>query len=140
MAGLEFLEVEVSFDQYAGAAQTVTALALVDTLRSERGDLTAEQETALHAAAMRSNDTFRATRRLSDDPYAGALRLRYGHALTAHKAQGGEWDHVFLHPYCGDPVRGADPRWLYTALTRARVEVYSYRHPYRNVDFLAFLN
>jgi len=35
---------------------------------------------------------------MKDDPYLSAMRLRYGYVLTCHKAQGGEWDKVIIHP------------------------------------------
>lgn len=44
----------------------------------------------------------------------GVVPLDYGYALTAHKAQGSEWDSVTVY------AQTTDPRWLYTALTRAR--------------------
>ena len=64
----------------------------------------------------------RESKNIFDDKYAGALRLRYGHALTCHKAQGSEWDNVILHPYM--PMN--DLRWKYTAITRAVKDVYTY--------------
>jgi ATP-dependent exoDNAse (exonuclease V) alpha subunit len=46
-----------------------------------------------------------------------------GYALTCHKAQGSEWNKVFiiLHK---DQLRNLSREWLYTAVTRARNEVY----------------
>lgn len=42
----------------------------------------------------------------------------YGYALTVHKSQGSEWDHVVVY---ADKTWGADlNRWRYTAATRAR--------------------
>jgi hypothetical protein len=34
--------------------------------------------------------------KLLTDPYLNAIRAKYGYAVTCHKAQGGEWDNVFL--------------------------------------------
>ena len=60
------------------------------------------------------------------DPYLNALRTVYGYALTCHKAQGGEWDHVYLDiprhlPGIQKPYVY---QWIYTAMTRARKELY----------------
>jgi len=49
-----------------------------------------------------------------------ANELDYGYALTVHKAQGSEWDHVVIV----DEWRGQGRReWLYTAVTRAAERV-----------------
>lgn len=80
------------------------------------------------------------------DPYLNALRAKFGYAITVHKAQGGEWQSIFLYlnksiyaqVYNAD---GADKfhRWFYTAVTRAREKLvvndcpfvagFAWRHP-----------
>lgn len=72
---------------------------------------------------------------LDNDPYVNALRAKFGYALTVHKAQGGEWDVVFLYLHRSilsmvyaernskqHHMDGAEKvhRWFYTAVTRAR--------------------
>jgi ATP-dependent exoDNAse (exonuclease V) alpha subunit len=56
------------------------------------------------------------------DPYLNALKTVYGYALTCHKAQGGEWNEVFL--YLDNKIHGIKKpgiyQWLYTAVTRAK--------------------
>ncbi|WP_317964089.1 ATP-dependent DNA helicase [Methylocaldum szegediense] len=55
------------------------------------------------------------------DEYFNALQVKYGYALTCHKAQGGEWDTavvVFDHRR-GQRNEGFF-RWAYTAVTRAK--------------------
>ena len=65
-------------------------------------------------------DTEAVKQRFLTDPLLNALQVKYGYAITCHKAQGGEWDAVVLDV----PVNvGDDVRWLYTAVTRARGEV-----------------
>lgn len=68
-------------------------------------------------------DTRRAIRK---DPFWGALEVKYGYAVTAHKAQGGQWACVFVDLALLDylPSDKAMIRWLYTALTRATERVY----------------
>ncbi|WP_112311559.1 ATP-dependent DNA helicase [Pseudogemmobacter bohemicus] len=62
---------------------------------------------------------------LKSDPYFNALRLKFGYAVTCHKAQGGEWSHVFVKaPWRGDPRNRDNFRWLYTAMTRASGKLY----------------
>lgn len=48
----------------------------------------------------------------------GADEFDYGYALTVHKAQGSQWDHVVLFDE-SFMFREHERRWLYTAVTRA---------------------
>ena len=60
------------------------------------------------------------------NPYYNALQVKYGYAVTCHKAQGGQWKHVFLDQgYVTADMMNADYyRWLYTAFTRATEKLY----------------
>jgi energy-coupling factor transporter ATP-binding protein EcfA2 len=55
---------------------------------------------------------------LLNDSYLNAVQVKYAYAITCHKAQGGEWQHVciFLEGISQDE---SYYRWLYTAVTRA---------------------
>lgn len=47
--------------------------------------------------------------------------VTYGYALTVHKAQGGDWDEVWVDcRYAGRPNSEEYFRWMYTATTRAK--------------------
>ena len=55
----------------------------------------------------------------------------YGYAITAHKAQGSQWDNVFIEEACRFASNSITPekreeeaRWLYTAITRASKKLY----------------
>lgn len=55
----------------------------------------------------------------SADEQVNALHLKYGYAITCHKAQGGEWREVFVS-FLGKKPGDVDfLRWSYTAMTRA---------------------
>lgn len=60
------------------------------------------------------------------NPYFNALQVKYAYAVTCHKAQGGQWDCVFIDQgYLTDDMIDAEyKRWLYTALTRAKKQAY----------------
>lgn len=61
------------------------------------------------------------------DPWLNALRVKFGYAVTCHKAQGGEWSKVFLNIHksmYGSMESEQLYRWYYTALTRARDHLY----------------
>lgn len=71
-----------------------------------------------------------------DSPYYNALQIRYAYCVTCHKAQGGQWRHVYIDTsgIGEDEARMSDPaerreylRWLYTALTRATEKIYLLR-------------
>ncbi len=61
-----------------------------------------------------------------DSPYYNALHIRYAYAVTCHKAQGGQWQHVYIDqgPVPDEQRDITYLRWLYTALTRATEQVY----------------
>ncbi len=59
---------------------------------------------------------------LLKDPYLNPLKTVYGYFLTCHKAQGGEWNEVFL--YLDNKIHGIKKRgiyqWLFTAVERVK--------------------
>lgn len=67
--------------------------------------------------------------RMKSDPYLNALRVKYGYAITCHKAQGGEWNKVYVD--FTDRLGLSDDylRWIYTATTRASKTLYGLNLP-----------
>lgn len=75
-------------------------------------------------------------KRIYESPYYNALQVRFAYCVTCHKAQGGQWKHVYIDTagIGEDEQRMADEserreylRWLYTALTRATEIIYLLR-------------
>lgn len=66
------------------------------------------------------------TEALLEDPYYNAVRAKYGYAITCHKAQGGEWNTVFVDFSGRTGFQQSALRWSYTAITRARKMLYGY--------------
>ena len=67
---------------------------------------------------------------LNKDPYYNAVICKYGYAMTCHKAQGGEWENVFVDMCRFGGTANEDYfRWAYTALTRASKRVWHFRSP-----------
>lgn len=122
-AGLRFKNISIRFTNTAGEQVETTAKVLVDSLLSADGNLTPDQENALVHESIKRNKKYRDSLHPEDDAYVGALRLRYGYAMTCHRAQGGEWEHVILHPW----FNRDDLKWQYTAITRASKELYTYQ-------------
>ena len=85
------------------------------------------------AAALCSDTTALLRRSIADDPaqmrqspYWNALQVKYAYAVTCHKAQGGQWKNVIVDLSYVPPEQQAHDfyRWLYTAITRARSNLY----------------
>ena len=74
-------------------------------------------------------------KQIYESPYYNALQIRYAYCVTCHKAQGGQWKHVYIDSGLGDEwISGLGEeerreylRWLYTALTRATEKIYILR-------------
>ena len=59
------------------------------------------------------------------DKYINALQVKYGYAITCHKAQGSEWDTVFLDCNLKRGYRNRETfQWLYTGVTRSSNKLY----------------
>lgn len=111
----------------------------LDTLHSEAPGLTREQNDKLFNAVMEDYSFVTQKRerykKVKEDIYFNALQVKYGYAVTAHKAQGGEWRNVFLdigyvnESYMGDNFY----RWLYTTITRSTNMLYLVNLP---ADFI----
>lgn len=65
---------------------------------------------------------------LASDPYFHALRVKFGYAVTCHKAQGGEWPLAAVFFESAD-THLAHLRWTYTAITRAKEALYGVNMP-----------
>ncbi|MGB9665085.1 MAG: ATP-dependent DNA helicase [Ignavibacteria bacterium] len=72
---------------------------------------------------------------LREDIWFNALQLKFGYAITCHKAQGGEWKNVFIN--CRSPVGYRNSnyfKWLYTAITRSKEKIYVINEPDFRID------
>jgi len=70
---------------------------------------------------------------LRQDVYFNALRVKYGYSVTCHKAQGGEWEEIFLNLDVGiGTLTQPFLRWVYTAVTRASKRLYVFNIPEKN--------
>ena len=69
---------------------------------------------------------------IKTDPHYNAIQARFAYAITCHKAQGGQWERVFIDQgnIPEDHLDLSYYRWLYTALTRAGTKVYLVNFPH----------
>ena len=123
MYGFRFADVTLSFIDYEDCEMDVKIL--LDTLTSESPSLTREESERLFTAVWEDYPEIRSKRKRMEEvrknPYYNALQVKYGYAVTCHKAQGGEWKRVFIDQgYISEDMVNPDYyRWLYTAFTRA---------------------
>jgi len=103
---------------------------LLDVLMAETPALPDEAWKKLFNAVMEEyNDIPQRTLRLEKvrtNPYFNALQVKFSYALTCHKTQGGQWQHVFIDQgFLKEEMIDLEYlRWLYTALTRSTEKVH----------------
>ena len=75
-------------------------------------------------------------KRIREDMYYNALQVKFAYAVTCHKAQGGQWKHVFVDQgyLTADLLTPDYFRWLYTAVTRATETLYLVNWPEEQTD------
>ena len=111
------------------------ATVLLDTLTSEAPALTHEQQEKLfHQIEEDYQDIpLKADRMkaIRQDQFFNALQVKFAYAVTCHKAQGGQWAHVYVDQgYMTDDMLNPDYiHWLYTAFTRATEMLYLVNWP-----------
>lgn len=127
IAGLQFAQATISFENHHGYKFNHSCKLLLDTLTNASAFVDYEKSKALYGERIRRNKLFRRTKDKRFDRYLNALQLRYGFVVTCHKAQGGEWDEVIIHPRVPPKSSSDHARWLYTAITRARTQFYSFK-------------
>lgn len=116
------------------------ATVLLDTLTSEAPALTHDQQEQLfHKIEEDYQDIpLKADRMMAirQDPYFNALQVKFAYAVTCHKAQGGQWSHVYVDQgYMTDDMLTPDYiHWLYTAFTRATEMLYLVNWPKTQVE------
>ncbi len=131
--GFRFAEVTLLFPDYDD--YELTATVILDSLMTEAPALTREQQQHLYEAVLEDyawvvNKTDR-IKKLKTDPYYNALQIKFAYAVTCHKAQGGQWAHVYLDQgYMTDDMLTPDYiHWLYTAFTRATEKLFLVNWP-----------
>jgi len=68
---------------------------------------------------------------IKSDIYFNSLKVKFGYAITCHKAQGSEWNNVFINCKTHEQVLSKNYfRWIYTAITRAKTNLYTLDEPH----------
>ena len=131
--GFHFATLLLQFPDYDN--YELEATVLLDTLTSEAPALTHEQQEMLfHQVEEDYQDiSLKADRMkaIRNDQFYNALQVKFAYAVTCHKAQGGQWAHVYVDQgYMTDDMLTPDYiHWLYTAFTRATEMLYLVNWP-----------
>ena len=129
MYGFRFVEARIRMVDYPDE-QPIEVKLLLDTIAAEAPALSNEQGKKLYENVLADYmDVADRRKRLADlkkDPYFNALQVKFAYAITCHKAQGGQWETVFVDQgyLTKEMVNTEFYRWLYTALTRASQKLY----------------
>ena len=127
--GFRFAEVNLDFLDFPDVG-TITCKVILDTLQSETPNLSSIQSKQLFDGLLQDYEHISNKRArmlaIKEDPYYNALQIKFAYAVTCHKAQGGQWDAVFVDQgYLTEEMVDLDfLRWLYTAVTRAKKELF----------------
>ena len=136
--GFHFATLLLKFPDYDN--YELEAMVLLDTLTSEAPALTHDQQEQLFRQIEEDYqdiplkaDRMKAIRQ---DPYFNALQVKFAYAVTCHKAQGGQWSHVYVDQgYMTDEMLTPDYiHWLYTAFTRATEMLYLVNWPKTQIE------
>ncbi len=127
--GFRFAHVTISMLDYPEQAD-LDVIVFLDTLDIEGPSLTFTQTNKLfEEVSLDYQDEPTKRKRLiktKNNLHLNALQVKFSYAITCHKAQGGQWENVFVEMgYIPDKNPDTEYyRWLYTALTRATRNLY----------------
>ena len=136
--GFRFAEVTMELPDYDN--YELTATVILDSLATEAPALSREQQEQLYNAVMEDYADIpqkaERVKRLKTDKYYNALQIKFAYAVTCHKAQGGQWAHVYLDQgYMTDDMLSPDYiHWLYTAFTRATEKLFLVNWPTTQIE------
>ncbi len=131
--GLRFADLVLEFPDYDNFE--INATTVLDSLVSESPSLTREQSERLFEGVLAdyADIPLKADRmkHVRTDKYYNALQVKFAYAATCHKAQGGQWAHVYVDQgYMTDEMLTPDYiHWLYTAFTRATEKLFLVNWP-----------
>lgn len=133
---LDFRDIEVGFKDVDGKSHWFRAKIVENLLYSDAPNLYSDENKALYLDfCIRNPELQRKSlefkEELQRDPYFNALKLKFGYAITCHKAQGSEWQNVFVKCKSHQNQLSAEYfRWLYTAMTRSSETLYLLDEPH----------
>lgn len=127
--GFRFADVVLEFLDYP-EDEPLSCKVMLDTLYVDSPNLSYQDNKRLFETVMIDYadipDKRKRMEELKKNPYYNALQVKFAYAVTCHKAQGGQWDAVFVDQgFLTEEMVNTDfLRWLYTAVTRSVKELF----------------
>ncbi|MCC3862614.1 ATP-dependent DNA helicase [Pseudemcibacter aquimaris] len=127
---ITFRNVNIGFKDLDGRAHFFNAKVVENLIYSDHPSLTSDENKALYLDFCIRNpklkpNTLEFKEALRSDLYFNALRVKFGYAITCHKAQGSEWNNVFVKCRTHQSQLTSDYfRWIYTAITRTKQNLF----------------
>lgn len=127
---LTFRDLKIEYYNYLAKRKEIIPVKIIENLlHSHMRDLSDEEKDALYIhyrIRTWNKNTFPETPdfalNIKDDIYFNSLRIKYGYAITCHKAQGGEWKNAIVRfeKERKHQTNESYFRWVYTAITRSK--------------------
>ncbi len=125
--GFRFADMTLWFPDYNFE---IDSKVMIDVLHLDSPSLPADKNNELFHSVLEDYQDIKTRRKQYDavksDKYFNALQIKFAYAVTCHKAQGGQWERVFIDQgmFNRNEITLDYLRWFYTALTRSTDRVY----------------
>jgi len=125
--GFRFADMVLKFPDYN---LEIEAKVMMDVLHLDTPALPSEKSKELFQNVLADYLNIRTRRKqieaVKSNPFFNALQIKFAYAVTCHKAQGGQWERVFIDQgmFNRNEISIDYLRWFYTALTRSTDRVY----------------
>jgi exodeoxyribonuclease-5 len=130
--GFHFADMVLKFPDYN---LEIESKVMMDILHLDTPALPSEKNRELYRNILADYIHIKTRRKqfeaIRNDPYFNALQIKFAYAVTCHKAQGGQWERVFIDQgmFNRNEISIDYLRWFYTALTRSTDKVYLVNFP-----------
>lgn len=127
--GFNFTHLELSFIDYPDESD-LRIIALTDSINAESPNLSRDKMKELFFAVekdyLHERNKQKRYQLILKNPYFNAVQVKYAYAVTVHKAQGGQWSHVYIdYGFIPDEMKNKNYlKWLYTSITRSTDKIY----------------
>jgi exodeoxyribonuclease V len=125
--GFHFADMVLKFPDYD---LEIESKVLLDVLHLDTPALPSDKSKELFQSILTDYLNIKIRRKqfeaVKKNPYFNALQIKFAYAVTCHKAQGGQWERVFIDQgmFNRNDITIDYLRWFYTALTRATDRIY----------------
>ncbi|MCG8410018.1 MAG: AAA family ATPase [Bacteroidales bacterium] len=125
--GFRFADVTLNFVDYD---IELDCKIFLDTLHIDTAALSSDDNKNLFYSILEDYKCLKTKKmqyeKVKNNEFFNALQVKFSYAITCHKAQGGQWENVFIdHGYLTEEMMNVEYlRWLYTAFTRSAEKLY----------------